>query len=104
LPAASGGEAPLTKVVGRIVLNHHLPDNPNEQNQIDAEYFSQDHNRHIDLLDFARFVRENYTSESEMEEAPIKQLAQVVSTGVDIWKDDDAIHTQTTNDSAAAKL
>jgi hypothetical protein len=82
-----------------------LPDNPNEQNQIDAEYFSQDHNnRHIDLLDFARFVRENYTSESEMEEATIKQLAQVVSTGVDIWNDDDAISTETTNDSAVAKV
>ena len=91
------------KVVARILLNHHLPDNPNEQNQIDAEYFSQDHNRHIDLLDFARFVRENYTRESEMEEATIKQLAQVVSTGVDIWKDDDAISTQT-DDSAVAIL
>jgi hypothetical protein len=79
LPAALGGEAPLAKVVARILLNHHLPDNPNKQNQIDAEYFSQDHNCHIDLLDFDRFVRENYTSESEMEEATIKQLAQVVS-------------------------
>ena len=105
LPAALGGEAPLATVVTRILLDHHLPDNPNEQNQIDAEYFSQDHNnRHIDLLDFARFVRENYTSESEMEEATIKQLAQVVSTGVDIWNDDDAISTETTNDSAVAKV
>jgi hypothetical protein len=60
LPAALGGEAPFAKVVARILLNHHLPDNPNKQNQIDAEYFSQDHNHHIDLLNFARFVRENY--------------------------------------------
>jgi hypothetical protein len=103
LPAALGGEAPLATVVARILLNHHLPDNPKEQNQIDAEYFSQDHNRHIDLLNFARFVRENYTSESKMEEATIKQLVQVVSTGVDIWKDDGAISAQK-NDSAAAKL
>jgi hypothetical protein len=103
LPAALGGEAPLAKVVAQILLNHHLPDNPNKLNQIDAEYFSQDHNRHIDLLNFARFVRENYTSESEMEEATIKQLAQVVSTGVDIWRDDNAISTQK-NDSAVAKL
>jgi hypothetical protein len=80
LPAALGGEAPLATVVTRILLDHHLPDNPNEQNQIDAEYFSQDHNCHGDLLDFARFVRENYTSETELEEATIKQLAQVVST------------------------
>jgi hypothetical protein len=32
------------------------------------------------------------------------ELVSDVSTGVDIWKDDDAISTQTTNDSAAAKL
>jgi hypothetical protein len=37
LPAALGGEAPLATVVARILLDHHLPDNPNEQNQIDAE-------------------------------------------------------------------
>jgi hypothetical protein len=72
LPDALGGEAPFAKVFARILLNHHLSDNPNEQNQIDAEYFSQDHNRHIDLLNFASFVRENSTSKSEMEEATIK--------------------------------
>jgi hypothetical protein len=102
LPAALGGEAPLTKVVAQILLNHHLPDNPNEQNQFDTAYFKQKHNRHIGLLDLACFVRDNYTSEIEMEEATIKQLAQVVSTGVDIWKDGEA-STQT-NDSAVAKL
>jgi hypothetical protein len=30
-----------------------------------AEYFLHDHNRHVDLLDFARFVRKNYTREIE---------------------------------------
>jgi hypothetical protein len=105
LPAALSGEAPLAKIVACILLSHHLPDNPNEQNQIDAEYFSQDHNRHVDLLDFACFVRKNYTRENEMEEATIKLLAQVVSEGVDIWKeaDDEATSTEA-NDSGAAKL
>jgi hypothetical protein len=75
LPAAFlGGKAPLVKIVTRILLSHHLPDNPNEQNQIDAEYISQDHNRHVDLLDFASFVRKNYT---RLEEATIKLLAHI---------------------------
>jgi hypothetical protein len=107
LPTALGGEAPLAKIVVRILLSHHLPDNPNEQNQIDAEYFSHDHNRHVDLLDFASFVRKNYTQENKMEEATIKLLAQVVSEGVDIWKeedDDEATSTQANNDSGVAKL
>ena len=39
LPAALGGEAPLAKIVACILLSHHLPGNPNEQNQINAEYF-----------------------------------------------------------------
>jgi hypothetical protein len=102
LPAALGGEAPFAKIVARVLLNHHLPDNPNEQNQIDVEYFSKDHDRHVDLLDLASFIRENYTRETEMEEAT-KVLAQVVATGVDIWKED-AEGVLTENDSAAAKL
>jgi hypothetical protein len=36
LPAAWGGEVPLTKIVTRILLSHHLPNNPNKHNQIDA--------------------------------------------------------------------
>ncbi len=83
-----GGEAPLAKIVAGILLDHHLPDNPHEQNQIDAEYFSHGHDRHVDLLNFASFVRKNYTRETEMEEATIKLLVQVVSTGVDIWEED----------------
>jgi hypothetical protein len=55
-------------IVTHFLLNYHLPDNPNEQNQLDVAYFSQDHNRHIDLLNFASFIRENYTRETEMEE------------------------------------
>jgi hypothetical protein len=102
LPATLGGEAPPAKVVARILLHHHLPDNPNKQSQIDTAYFSQDHNRHVDLLGFACFVRENYTSETKMEEATINQSAQVVSKGVDIWKDDKA--STRTNDSVVAKL
>jgi hypothetical protein len=100
-----GGEAPLAKIVAHILLSHHLPDNPNEQNQIDAKYFSQDHDRHVDLLDFACFVRKNYTRENEMERATIKLLAQVVSRGVDIWKEakDEATSTEA-NDSKVAKL
>jgi hypothetical protein len=39
LPAALGGEAPLGKIVACILLSHHLPGNPNKQNQINAEYF-----------------------------------------------------------------
>jgi hypothetical protein len=61
LSAASGGEAPLAKVFARILLSHHLPDNPNKQNQIDAEFFSHDHNQHVNLLEFASFVRKNNT-------------------------------------------
>jgi hypothetical protein len=100
-----GGEAPLAKIVAHILLSHHLPDNPNEQNQIDAEYFSQDNNQHVDLLNFACFVRKNYTRENEMEEATIKLLAQVVSRGVDIWKEADNEATSTeANDSGVAKL
>jgi hypothetical protein len=98
-----GGEARLAKIVARILLSHHLPDNPNKQNQIDAEYFSQDHNRHVGLLNFASFVRKNYTRKNKMEEL----LAQVVSEGVDIWKEDDddeATSTQANNDSGVAKL
>jgi hypothetical protein len=99
-----GGEAPHA-FVARILLSHHLPDNLNKQNQIDAEYFSQDHNRHVNLLNFASFVRKNYTRENQMEEETIKLLAQVVSEGVDIWKegDDEATSTQA-NDSGVAKL
>jgi hypothetical protein len=102
-----GGAAPLAKIVARNLLSHHLPDNPNEQNQIDAEYFSQDHIRHVDLLDFVSFVRKNYTRENEMEEATIKLLAQVVSEGVDIWKEDDdeaTISTQANDSGGVAKL
>jgi hypothetical protein len=62
----------------RILLNHHLPDNPNKQNPIDAGYFSQDPNRHVELLDSASFVRKNYTRETEMEETTIELLAQVM--------------------------
>jgi hypothetical protein len=62
-PAALGGVVPLAKIVARILLSHHLPDNPNKQNQIDAEYFSQDHDRHVDLLNFASFVRKRSTQE-----------------------------------------
>ena len=99
-----GGEAPLAKIVAHILLNQHLPDNP-EQNQIDAEYFSQDHNRHVDLLNFASFIRKNYTRENEIEEATIRLLAQVVSEGVDIWKEDDeATSTEATDSAGVAKL
>jgi hypothetical protein len=100
-----GGEVPLARIVAHILLIHHLPHNPKEQNQIDAEYFSQDHDRHVDLLDFACFVRKNHTRENEMEEATKKLLAQAVSRGVDIWKeaDDEATSTEA-NDSGAAKL
>jgi hypothetical protein len=69
---------------------------PNEQKQIDIENFSKDHNRHINLLNFARFVRENNIREPEMDEAS-KLLAQVVSTRDDIWKEDELISQ---NDSA----
>ena len=37
-------------------------------------------------------------------EATIKLLAQVVSTGVDIWIEDDEASTQTSHDSTVAKL
>jgi hypothetical protein len=90
LTAALGGEAPLGKVVARVPLNHHLPDNPLEQNQIDVCYFSKNHDRHIDLLDFASFVRTNYTQRETGMDATAKLLAQLVSTGVDIWKEEDA--------------
>jgi hypothetical protein len=99
------GEAPLAKNVTCILLKHHLPDNPNEQNQSDAEYFSQDHNQHVDLLNFASFVRKDYTRENKMKEATMKLLAQMVSTGVDIRKEDNkATSTLGANDSGAAKL
>jgi hypothetical protein len=98
LSAALGGEAPLAKIIARILLKYHLPDNPNEQNQIDAEYFSKDHNRHANLLDFAIFVRENHIRETEMEDAT-QRLA--VASIVDIWKVEDRL---TQNDSDAAKL
>jgi hypothetical protein len=40
-----------------------------------------------------------------MEEATVKVLAQVVSRGVDIWKEDDEEATSTqANDSGVAKL
>jgi hypothetical protein len=95
------GQAPLTKIVARILLKYHLPDdNLNQQNQIDAEYFSKDHDWHVDHLDFASFVRENYIGETEMEDAT-KWLAQAVASGVDIWKVDDIL---TQNNSEAAKL
>jgi hypothetical protein len=91
LTAASGGEAPFGKIVARVLLNHHLPDNPYKLNQIDANYFSKDHGRHVDLLDFASFVRANHKqrgNEAEMDENT-KMLAEAVATGVDIWKEDD---------------
>ena len=101
LTAALGGEAPLGKIVARVLLNHHLPDNPFEQNQIDVHFYSEDHDRHIDLLDFASFVRKNYLQrgrETEME-ANTRLLAQLVATGVDIWKEDDNGNV-TENDAA----
>jgi hypothetical protein len=100
LSAALGGEAPLAKVVARILLKHHLPATPSSQ--IDAEFFSKDHNRHLDLLDFATFVRKNYTREVEID-VTTKRLAQVIATGrFDIWTNDEQILTQ--NDFEAAKL
>jgi hypothetical protein len=100
-----GGEAPLAKIVAYILLSHHLHDNPNEQNQIDAEYFSQDHDRNVDLLNFACFIRKNYKRENEMEAATIKLLEHMVSRGVDIWKEADNEATSTeANDSGVAKL
>ena len=50
-------------------------------------------------------IHTNYTRENKMEEATIKLLAQVVSRGVDIWKeaDDEATRTEA-NDSGVAKL
>jgi hypothetical protein len=88
-------EVPLARIVIHILLKHHLPDNPSEQNQIDVEYFSKE-DQYIDLLNFA--VRENYIGETEMEEAT-KCLTQVVATRVDIWKE----KVPTQNDSEALK-
>jgi hypothetical protein len=100
LSAALGGEEPLAKVVVHILLKHHLPDTPSSQ--IDGEYFSTDHKWHLDLLDFASFVRKKYTREVEMDETT-KRLAQVIATGrFEIWTNDEQIITQ--NDSEAAKL
>jgi hypothetical protein len=47
LTAALGGEAPLGEVVARVLLNHDLPDNPFEQNQIEVCHFSKDHGHHL---------------------------------------------------------
>jgi hypothetical protein len=102
LSAASGGEAPIARIVARILLSHHLPDNPNETNQVNVECFSKDHNRHIDLNDFASSVRENCTRETEKDEAT-KQLAQIVATGVDVWKEDEE-GSLTQNDAATVTV
>jgi hypothetical protein len=100
ISAALGGEAPLANVVVRILLKHHLWDTPSSQ--IDAKYFSTDHKWHLDLLDFASFVRKNYTREVEMDETT-KRLAHVIATGrFDIRMNDEQILTQ--NDTVAAKL
>jgi hypothetical protein len=90
LAAASGGEAPFGEIAARVLLNHHLPDNPCKLNQIDANCFSKDHGRHVDLLDFASFVRASHKqrgNEAEMDEST-KMSAEVVATGVDIWEED----------------
>jgi hypothetical protein len=58
----------------------------------------------MDLLNFACFVTKNYTRENEMEEATIRLLAQVVSTGVDIWKEDNEATSTEANDYGVAKL
>jgi hypothetical protein len=103
LSAASGGEAPLVKIVARDLLSHHLPNNSDEMNQADVEHFSNNHNQHINLLDFASFVRENHTRETETDEATKQQLVQVVATGVDVWKEDkEGVLAQ--NDSATVTL
>jgi hypothetical protein len=61
-------------------------------------------NWHVGLLDSASFLRENHRRETKMEEAKIKVLLaqQVVSTGVDIWKENEA--SPQTNDSVVTKL
>jgi hypothetical protein len=53
-------------------------------NQLDDEYFSKDHDRTINLLDFEAFVKKYYARETEMNEEMLR-LAQVVAAGVDIW-------------------
>ena len=85
MSAASGGEASLAKIVSHILHSHLLVDNPNELNQVNVEYFSKDHNRHIDLLDFAGFINGKYTVGAEMD-GMTRQFVRVVATEVDIWK------------------
>jgi hypothetical protein len=58
--------------------------------QIDVCHFSKDHDRQIDLLDFASFVRTNCTQRETEMDAGTKLPAQLVSAGVDIWKEEDA--------------
>jgi hypothetical protein len=102
LTAALGGEAPLGKVVARVLLNHHLPENPNEENQVAVGHYSKDHDRHIDLLDFASFVRLSYTRRETEMDPKTKSLAELVARGVDIWKEEDGVLTQ--NDATIVTL
>jgi hypothetical protein len=69
-------------------------ENPNQQDQIDVECCSKDHDRNLDLLDFASFVRQNCTRR-ETEMGPTTKLsAELVARGVDVWKEEDGALTQ----------
>jgi hypothetical protein len=75
--------------VVQALPNHHHPNDPNDQNQIDVERCLKDHDRRIDLLDLASFVRKSCASRDAETRATTKLLAEVVATQADIWRDDD---------------